>query len=58
MALPLATQREPPPYQINPLTGQEYQAGKHGDTVEVTNFGSGFDGDQPSIIVPVPGGGD
>jgi hypothetical protein len=58
LALALATEREMPPYQINPLTGQKYRAGKHGDTVEVTNFGSGIDGDRPSIIVPDPGSGD
>ncbi|MHC4180079.1 MAG: hypothetical protein ACYSWU_21455, partial [Planctomycetota bacterium] len=57
LALALATGRQMPAYQINPLTGQEYLCQKHDETVEVTNFGSGRDGDNPSIFVPDLGGG-
>lgn len=58
LALALATGRKPPPHKINPLTGEKYRTIKYGKQIEVTNFGSGQDGDNPSIIVPNLGGGD
>lgn len=57
LALALATGGQVPPYRINPLTGEKYLQNKFEKTVTVTNFGSGKDGDNPTIIVPTPSGG-
>jgi hypothetical protein len=57
LALALATRREIPPYRINPLTGEKYLHDRHGNTIEVTNFGSGQHADNPSIVVPDLGAG-
>ena len=58
LVLAVATGRKPPPYQTNPLTGEKYQYAKYGSEIGVTNFGSGEEGDNPSIIVPDLGGGE
>ena len=52
LALALATGRQAPPYRVNPLTGKEYLPEKRGNTIEVADFGSGIQGDYPSIVVP------
>jgi hypothetical protein len=56
LALAMATGRQPPAYQINPLTGQQYTYLRHDGTIEVSRFGSGAGGDNPSIVVPDLGG--
>ena len=58
LALALANRREIPPYRINPLTGEKYLHDRRGNTIEVTNFGSGKRADNPSIVVPDLGAGE
>jgi hypothetical protein len=58
LALALASGRAMPAYRINPLTAEEYRYEKYDRTIEVTNFGSGRGGDNPSIVVPDLSGGD
>ena len=52
LALALATGRPLPTGQINPLTGENYMHSKQDDRIVVENFGSGEQGDRPSISVP------
>ena len=58
VALALATRGEMPPYKLNPLTGEKYRQFNYDDRIVVANFGSGKDGDDPSITVPNLGGGE
>ena len=51
LALALATGHEPPSERVNPLTGREYRISRADGTIEVTGFGTGEDGDNPSIVV-------
>ena len=54
LALAGATGRTSPPFETNPLTGENYLQTKQGEFIIVENFGSGVDGDHPSIMVPCP----
>ena len=54
LALALATGRTSPPFQSNPLTGENYLQTQQGELIVVENFGSGIDLDYPSITVPCP----
>jgi len=51
LALALATGKSPP-QRTNPLSGENYLHAKQENSIIVENFGSGQDGDYPSISVP------
>ncbi len=44
--------KELPAYEVNPLTGKKYELTTNDNHTVVGNFGSGEDGDDPSIIIP------
>lgn len=52
LVLALATRRRTPAYAVNPLTGQKYVQKKVHEHVLVGNFGSGEEGDRPTLMVP------
>lgn len=52
LALAAGSGAEPPPYQINPLTGKSYRVVREEGLVTVANEGMGEDGDDSPVIVP------
>ncbi len=54
LALSAATGRKLPSFRINPLTGAAYDLAKYENSVVVEKIGTGKDGDEPSITVPLP----
>lgn len=54
LALALADGRPMPPTQTNPLTGERYEQANVENEITVWNFGTGEDGDDPTITIPVP----
>jgi len=49
-----AAAEKPPPFDVNPLTGEEYRIERLADDLVVTGFGTGTQGDFPEIRVPMP----
>ncbi len=43
---------DPPPYEVNPLTGADYRVTRRDGRVEVSEVGTGLKGDDPRMIVP------
>ncbi len=54
LALALAVGRPMPSGQTNPLTGERYEQDNVENEITVWNFGTGEDGDDPAITIPVP----
>jgi len=52
LALALASGKEPPPYQINPLTGREYEVARKEGLVMVSGVGPGDEGITLPVVVP------
>ena len=53
LALAAATNREPPPYEKNPLTGKSYRVNKLDHQVLVEQIGSAEEG-SPTVFIPLP----
>jgi hypothetical protein len=52
LALAMATGRKPPPYQLSPLSGEQYRSAEHDGFVEVSSFDSPGGDNRASIVVP------